>query len=137
MGQSLSDALAVRKLSRCHAPNNVAKPSLIRMALGNPLSCLQQAFARLTSGFHKKLLTFWSALVGARFDAAGAVAYSVLCNRPEHLCYQALPIRWRRPSQRILECRHRLKRPLEAYQSRLFVTRVGRLGCHASNQVIR
>src|SRR5208337_5238310 len=106
---------------------------LSRMALGNPLSCLQQAFARLTSGFHKKLLTFWSALVGARFDAAGAVAYSVLCNRPEHLCYQALPIRWRRPSQRILECRHRLKRPLEAYQSRLFVTRVGRLGCHASN----
>jgi len=106
------------------------------MALGNPLSCLQQAFARLTSGFHKKFLTFRSALVGARFDAAGAVAYSVVCNRPEHRCYQAFPVRWRRPSQRFLECRHRLNCPLEAYQSRLFVMRLGCLGCNASNQVV-
>src|SRR5271157_5598344 len=108
-----------------------------RMALGNPLSCLQQAFARLLARFHKKFLTFRSSFVGAWFDAAGAVAYSVVCNRPEHRCYQALPVRWQRPSQRLLECRHRLKSPLEADQSRLFVMRLGRLGCHASYQVIR
>src|SRR5271166_1240061 len=114
-----------------------AKHSLIRMALGNPLSCLQQAFARLLARFHKKFLTFRSSFVGAWFDAAGAVAYSVVCNRPEHRCYQALPVRWQRPSQRLLECRHRLKSPLEADQSRLFVMRLGRLGCHASYQVIR
>src|SRR5271165_10310 len=108
-----------------------------RMALGNPLSCLQQAFARLLARFHKKFLTFRSSFVGAWFDAAGAVAYSVVCNRPEHRCYQALPDRWQRPSQRLLECRHRLKSPLEADQSRLFVMRLGRLGCHASYQVIR
>ena len=59
------------------------------MALGFPLSRLQQAFARLTSGFHKKFLTFRSALVRARFDAAGAVACSVVCNCPEHICYQS------------------------------------------------
>ena len=40
------------------------------MALGNPLSCLQQAFARLLARFHKKFLTFRSSFVGARFDAA-------------------------------------------------------------------
>src|SRR5208283_4888030 len=107
-----------------------------RMALGNPLSCLQQAFARLLARFHKKSLCFRSSFVGARFDAAGAVAYSVVCNRPEHRCYQVFPVRWRRPSQRLLECRHRLKSPLEADQSRLFAMRLGRLGCHASYQVI-
>src|SRR5271157_3025322 len=106
------------------------------MALGNPLSRLQQAFARLLARFHKKFLTFRSALVGARFDAPGAVAYSVVCNCPEHRCYQVFPVRWRRPSQRLLECRHRLKSPLEAYQSRLFVMRLGRLGCHSSYQVV-
>src|SRR5208337_3004831 len=109
---------------------------LSRMALGNPLSRLQQAFARLLARFHKKSLCFRSSFVGARFDAAGAVAYSVVCNRPEHRCYQVFPVRWRLPSQRLLECRHRLKCPLEAYQSRLFVMRLGRLGCHASYQVI-
>ena len=67
------------------------------MALGYPLSRLQQAL-RASSRFHKKFLTFWSALVGARFDAAGAVAYSVLRNCSEHRCYQALPVWWRRPS---------------------------------------
>jgi hypothetical protein len=46
------------------------------MALGNPLSRLQQAFARLLARFHKKFLTFRSAFIGARIDAAGAVAYS-------------------------------------------------------------
>ncbi len=48
------------------------------MALGNPLSRLQQAFARLLARFHKKSLCFRSSFVGARFDAAGAVAYSVV-----------------------------------------------------------
>ena len=57
------------------------------MALGNPLSRLQQAFARLLARLHKKSLCFRSSFVGARFDAAGAVAYSVLCNGPEHLGY--------------------------------------------------
>jgi all-trans-retinol 13,14-reductase len=113
-----------------------ANTFLRRMALGNPLSRLQQAFARLLARFHKKSLCFRSSFVGARFDAAGAVAYSVVCNRPEHCCYQVFPVRWRRPSQRLLECRHRLKCPLEADQSRLFVMRLGCLGCHASNQVI-
>src|SRR5271157_2049948 len=126
-----------RDSTRDHDPP-LTHPSTIqqRMALGNPLSRLQQAFARLLARFHKKSLCFRSSFVGARFDAAGAVAYSVVCNCPEHLCYQALPIRWQRPSQRLLECRHRLKSPLEAYQSRLFVMRLGRLGCHASYQVI-
>src|SRR5271166_6278281 len=116
----------VRKSDRCRLPipngeGNVSRIlSFRRMALGNPLSCLQQAFARLLARFHKKFLTFRSSFVGAWFDAAGAVAYSVVCNRPEHRCYQALPVRWQRPSQRLLECRHRLKSPLEADQSRLF-----------------
>ncbi len=43
---------------------------LDRMALGFPLSRLHQAFARVLARFHKKLLWFRSALVGARFDAA-------------------------------------------------------------------
>ena len=90
---------------------------------------------RLTSGFHKKSLGFRSAPL-VRFDAAGAVAYSVVCNGPEHLCYQVFPVWWRRPSQRVLERRHRLKSPLEADQSRQFVIRLGRLGCHASYQVV-
>ena len=106
------------------------------MALGNLLSRLQQAFARLSSWFHKKSLGFRSAFISSRFYATGAVAYGMLCNGLEHLCYQVFPVRWRRPSQRVLECRHRLKSPLEAYESRQFVMRLGRLGCHASDQVV-
>ena len=131
---SWPDSVQPATIQPLHQPQ---KDTLPRMALGNPLSYLQQAFARLLARFHKKFLTFRSSFVGAWFDAAGAVAYSVVCNRPEHRCYQALPVRWRRPSQRLLECRHRLKSPLEADQSRLFVMRLGRLGCYTSHQVIQ
>ena len=44
------------------------------MALGIPLSRSHQAFAGLLARFHKKFLTFRSALVGARFDTTRAVA---------------------------------------------------------------
>ena len=50
------------------------KHSLSRMALGNPLGRLQQAFAPLLARFHKKSLWFRWASFHARFDAAGAVA---------------------------------------------------------------
>ena len=68
------------------------------MALGNPLSCLQQAFARLLARFHKKSLCFRSSFVGARFDAAGAVADVVLCDCSEHLLYQVVQFAWYRLS---------------------------------------
>ena len=58
---------------------------LDRMALGFPLSRLHQAFARVLARFHKKLLWFRSALVGARFDAAEAVADVVSRDCSEHL----------------------------------------------------
>src|SRR5271165_4956246 len=96
-GRSLTGSLCQSPGSFQSLQMSALKPGQIRcqerMALGNPLSRLQQAFARLLARFHKKSLCFRSSFVGAWFDAAGAVAYSVVCNRPEHRCYQVFPVR--------------------------------------------
>ena len=99
------------------------------MALGNPLTRLQQAF-RCFRGSIRNRCAFGRRLF-ARFDAAGAVAYSVLCNGPEHLSYQALPIRSQPPSQRLLECCHRLKCPLKLIIRGCLSCASGRLGRHS------
>src|SRR5512135_2720861 len=86
--------------------------------------------------FREVALRLRPSLVGAGFHPAESIPDAMARDRLEHRVDQVPPLARRRLSQRPLERRHRLQCPLEAQVPWLLVMGLGRLGHHASDQVV-
>src|SRR5512135_557605 len=101
-----------------------------------PLGFGHQSLTRLLPRFREVALRLRPSLVGAGFHPAESIPDAMARDRLEHRVDQVPPLARRRLPQRLLERRHRLQCPLEAQVPWLLVMGLGRLGHHASDQVV-